>query len=293
MINARTLTLDLGGKWYRRYGAAPCPVCQPERRKGQNALSLADASVGRLLLHCKKSGCGFRDVAAAAGIAPGDYAPPGALTLAKREAERQAEATKRAAQAKRLWLESLPINGTLAETYLRGRGISCPLPDTLRFHPDCWHASAKRYPTIVARVDGADTFAVHRTYLQADGTGKADIAHNKMMLGGVAGGAVRLCEGAARLVVAEGIETALSLASGLLDAPATIWATLSASGMRAVRLPATPGKLMLAHDGDDAGRAAAYRLGERAHAMGWTVSTLDPGDGADWNDILTGKAVLK
>jgi hypothetical protein len=29
----------------------------------------------------------------------------------------------------------------------------------------------------------------------------------------------------------------------------------------------------------------------RAHGLGWAVSLLDPGDGLDFNDVLTGKAV--
>ena len=70
MTEARDLTLSFGGKWYRRYGAAPCPVCQPEGRRGQNALTLSDGRAG-LLLHCKKSGCDFRDILAAGGIVPG------------------------------------------------------------------------------------------------------------------------------------------------------------------------------------------------------------------------------
>ena len=70
MTDARTITQSLGGKWYGRYGAAPCPICQPERRKGQNGLTLADGAKG-LLLHCKKGGCTYRDILAAAGIAPG------------------------------------------------------------------------------------------------------------------------------------------------------------------------------------------------------------------------------
>ena len=41
MIEAQSLTARLGGKWHRRYGVAPCPVCQPERRKDQDALTLA------------------------------------------------------------------------------------------------------------------------------------------------------------------------------------------------------------------------------------------------------------
>jgi hypothetical protein len=293
MPDAREMTLALGGRWHRSYGAAPCPICQPERRKGQNALTLADARDGRLLAHCKRSGCAFRDILAAAGIAPGSYQPPDPAEIAKREAERRAEIEKRARQARAIWDEARPIAGTLAETYLRGRGITCALPPTLRFHGTCWHGpSARRWPAMVALVDGAEGFAVHRTWLCADGAGKADIDPNRAMLGATAGGAVRLSDGPGRLVVAEGIETALSLLCGFLDGPATVWAALSTSGLRGLRLPARPGRLTVATDSDDngAGHAAGHTLAERAHAMGWAVGILDPGEGRDFNDLLQERA---
>ena len=292
MTDARELTVALGGRWHRRYGAAPCPICQPERRKGQNALTVADGKSGRLMLHCKKSGCAFLDILAAAGLRSGDYAHPDPAALAKREAERRAEAMKRAAQAERLWRDAQPIAGTIAEAYLRERGITCELPRTLRFHPQCWHGpTARRWPAMVAAVQGAGAAAVHRTWLRPDGTGKADIDPAKAMLGATAGGAVRLTDGLSRLVVCEGIETALSLSCGLLDAPAAIWAALSTSGLRGLRLPGRPGRLTIAPDGDGPGRESAHALAERAHGLGWQVGILDPGDGCDFNDILTGKAV--
>jgi hypothetical protein len=168
--------------------------------------------------------------------------------------------------------------------------ITCDLPDTLRFHPACWHGpTAKRYPAMVALVEGGDAFAVHRTYLLPDGSGKAAIEPAKMMLGTVAGGAVRLTDGPGGLVVAEGIETALSLACGLLSGPARIWAALSTSGMQALRLPDIPDRLTIAPDGDPAGKAAAHALAERATALGWQVSLLPAPDGRDWNDILAMK----
>lgn len=292
MTDARELTLTLGGRWHGRYGAAPCPCCQPERRKGQNALTLADGRSG-LLAHCKRSGCAFADILAAAGLRAGDYAPPDPATVAQREAERRAEAVKRAAQAERLWQEAQPITGTPAEAYLRGRGITCPLPPALRFHPEAWHGpTARTWPALVALVEGGDGCAVHRTYLRADGAGKAGLqGGDKLMLGGTQGGAVRLSDGPSRLVVAEGIESTLSLMCGLLDRPATVWAALSTSGLRGLRLPARPGRLTIAVDGDKPGREAGHALAERAHALGWHVDILDPGDGADFNDILTGKAV--
>lgn len=290
MADARTLTLAAGGRWHGHYGAAPCPVCQPERRRDQNALTLRDGTAG-ILAHCKKSACAFRDIAAALGIGPGTFSPPDPAILARREAERRAELAKRSAQARAIWQEAAPIRGSIAETYLRGRGITCALPETLRFHPEAWHReTARRWPALVALVEGGEGFAVHRTYLRADGTGKADIDPPKAMLGPTAGAAVRLSDGPGRLVLAEGIETGLSLLCGLLDGPVTVWAALSTSGLRAVHLPAQAGRLTIAPDGDAPGRAAAHDLAERAHALGWAVGLLDPGNGADWNDILTGKA---
>lgn len=287
MTEAQALATTLGGKWLGRYGVAPCPVCQPSRRKGQNALTLADGRNGRLVLDCKKSGCAFLDILAAAGLRSGSYTPLNAATLAQREREQKAEAEKRAAQAKRLWDQAQPIAGTVAETYLRGRGITCPLPATLRFHSECWHGStAKRYPAMVATVQGAGLPAVHRTYLTPDGSGKADIEPAKAMLGSTAGGAVRLADGQGPLVVSEGIESGLSLLCGLLDGPATLWAGLSTSGLRGLRLPVQAGLLTIATDGDQPGRAAGYALAERAHALGWKVSFLHAPEGRDWNDSL-------
>lgn len=292
MTDARDLTLALGGRWHGRYGAAPCPVCQPERRKGQNGLTLADGRNGQLVLDCKKSACAFLDILAAAGLRSGDYLPPDPATVAKREREAKAEAQRKAEQAKLLWREAMPIGGTLAEAYLRGRGITCDLPSTLRFLPQAWHGpTARRWPAMVAAVQGAGLPAVHRTWLCPDGAGKADIDPAKAMLGAVSGGAVRLASGPSRLVVAEGVESGLSLLCGLLDGPATVWAGLSTSGLRGLRLPSKAGRLTIACDGDGPGRDAAHNLAERAHGLGWQVGILDPGTGADFNDILTGKVV--
>ena len=290
MTDASTLTMALGGRWHGRYGTAPCPVCQPEQKHGQNALTLADGNNGRLMLNCKKSSCAFLDILAAAGLRSGDYTPPDPATIAQRKAQQRADAEKRAIQAKRLWLEAQPITGTIAETYLRGRGITCELPETLRFHRACWHGpTAKRWPAMVGAVQGAGSPAVHRTYLRPDGSGKADIEPPKAMLGAVTGGAVRLADGLGPLVVTEGIETALSLVSGLLHAPATVWAALSTSGIRGLKLPQQPARLTIAPDGDEPGREAANALAERAHALGWQVSLLPAPHGQDWNDILTKK----
>ncbi|WRH64419.1 MAG: toprim domain-containing protein [Fuscovulum sp.] len=106
------------------------------------------------------------------------------------------------------------------------------------------------------------------------------------------GGAIRLSEGGGRLVVAEGIETALSLLCGLLDGPFTLWAGGSTSGLRGLSLPPVPGSLIIGRDNGKPGGDAAFALAERATSLGWAVSILTPPDCyPDFNDMLTGKAV--
>lgn len=290
MTEALTLTQQLGGRWHHGYGVAPCPVCQPDGRRGQNALTLSDSSNG-LLLHCKKADCDFRDILTAAGVVSGNYSAPDPAIAAHREAQQRENKARRAAQAEKLWTYSQTIEGSLAESYLRARGITCALPDTLRFNPACWHrATETRYPAMIALVEGGESFAVHRTYLKPDGTGKADIAPAKAMLGAVGGGMVKLSQADnASFAIAEGIETALSLCSGLLKAPATVFAALSATGMASAILPPIPGKLIVATDGDSTGKKAGYELAARANGLGWDVSTLPAPDNRDWNDILTRK----
>ena len=150
MTGAQSITQSQGGKWHGRYGVAACPVCQPERRSDQTALTVSDTPEGRLLAHCKKSGCSFGDLAAALGLSAGDFTKPDPAEAARRHAEQRAEAEKKARQAMAVWTESQPIGGTVAEAYLRGRGLTCALPETLRFHPACWHISAQRLPALVA-----------------------------------------------------------------------------------------------------------------------------------------------
>lgn len=288
-ISAQTLTRNLQGKWHGRYGLAACPVCQPERRRDQHALTLSDGT-DRLLMHCFKRNCDFGDILAAAGVTRGIYTPPDPALAAQQEAERQAEAERKSRQAQACWAETRPITGTPAEAYLRSRGIMCDLPPVLRFHPDCWHAAtAKRLPAMVAKIEGGERFAVHRTYLTEDGR-KADVSPNKAMLGGCKGGAVRLREAFGPLVVGEGVETVLSVSSVLSDV-GSARAALSTSGMMAVTLPKTPGELIVAVDGDQPGRTAGKSLARRASGLGWQVSIADPGDGLDFNDLLKREAV--
>ena len=286
-MTAQNLSQQLGGRWYGRYGTAPCPICQTERRKDQNALPFSD-NENRLLVHCKKSGCDFHDIVAAAGFVHGTWKAPNPVAAAQRKAQARKEVNRRSLQARKLWSETWPIAGTVAEQYLRQRAITCELPDTLRYHPECWHPSAKRIPAMLAVVEGAADFALHRTYLMPDGSGKAKVDPPKAMSGQVSGGAVRLAKASGPLVVAEGVETALSLCCGILNGPAAVWAALSTAGLVSLNLPPKADKLVIAADNDKAGHSAAYALATKASRIGWEVTLSPPESDADWNIVLRG-----
>ena len=254
-----------------------------------------------MLLHCF-TGCNFDDIVAALrdrGIVEGTGRtfPPNPAEAARREAAERADREKRIAQARATLAETLPIKGTLAEAYLRRRAIAGPLPPSLRFHPRAWHASAKRLPAMVAAVVDlrGDVVACHRTYLAEPGI-KALIDPPRAMLGPVGGAAVRLSDGTGPLVIAEGIETALSLRDGLAHLDPRAWAALSAAGVAALELPRPAGELVIAPDPDPAGRKAAETLARRAWAAGWHVKVLEPPAAGDWNDAarqtLAGFATL-
>ena len=138
MTDARSLCEGLGGTWMGNHGSAPCPVCQPERRKDQTALSISVRG-GTLLLYCFKSNCDFVEIARAAKLPP----QAGKIDADTGEGARRKRDEYTAKQVKRalsVWEMSKPIFRTKAETYLRERGITCELPETLRFVPDIYHA---------------------------------------------------------------------------------------------------------------------------------------------------------
>jgi hypothetical protein len=239
MSEAQRVTTALGGHWTGGTGIARCPAHEDRNP----SLSLTDGDNGRLLLKCH-AGCDYRavtEVLSQMGLwDAGDFRPMRDLAReARQAAETRKNAAKRSEQARAIWERAVPVNDTLGETYLRWRGITGPLPCSLRYLGDCWHPTAKRFPALVSYTGGTVGFAVHRTYISQDGRGKAEIAPAKAMLGQTKGGAVRLSDDRGPLVVTEGIETGLSFLSGLLHTPATVWAALSAGGMRDLRLQET------------------------------------------------------
>jgi len=150
-------------------------------------------------------------------------------------------------------------------------------------------------PAIVAAVvdSTGQLIGAHLTYLARDGSGKAQIASSRKMVGAVRGGHVPLIAGAT-MVVAEGIESALSAweAYRATGREAGALAALSAGGLAGLNWPKNVTKLVIAPDRDfsGAGLEAAKELARRADSAGLEVDLLAPPEGfADWNDAATGR----
>ena len=286
-MTARDLTRALRGDWCGSYGLVPGPG---HSRKDRSLKVWQDG--GRILVH-SFAGDDWRDCRAYLGL-PGDD-DAGAYMLRSRGRARRAPtaaagAGPRAALAKRIWTEARPAAGTPVETYLKSRGLTILPPPTLRYHPGLKHKPTGLFlPAMVAAVTiwpGREVVAIHRTFLLADGRKKAPVSRNKMMLGPCTGGAVRLAAHAgagAELVLAEGIETALSV---LQATGKPTWACLSTSGLKAVILPPEVTIVTIAADGDEAGEKAALEAARRFYVGGRKVKIARAPDGMDFNDLL-------
>lgn len=185
--------------------------------------------------------------------------------------------------ARRLFATGQPIVGTLAERYLRGRGITVPLDDlwSLRFNPGCYYRATQTspretWPALLAAItDLSGTIkAVHRVWLDRDGSRKAPVLAPRRSLGDQLGSGVRLGLIRDVLTVGEGLETLLSLRSALPSMP--MLAGLSAGHLAGIELPSGLRRLYVAHDNDSAGRRAHARLLERCKTRGVMVLALRP-----------------
>lgn len=193
--------------------------------------------------------------------------------------------------ARRLYAMSKPIAGTLAQEYLRRRGIvTVPAGDPLRFHPRCYYrpgvdSPTETWPALIAAVTdlGGRITGAHRTWLDRSGHGKAPIDSPRRAMGHLLGHGVRF--GVARDVMAagEGIETMLSLRCMLPALPMV--AALSANHLAALLFPPTLRRLYVARDRDPAGDAALSSLRDRAEASGIELLGLSPRFG-DFNEDL-------
>lgn len=290
-MSARAITAALGGQRAGNCWMAQCPA----HDDSTPSLAITETKDGLVLVRCH-AGCEQHAVIAALrerGLWGGsDASPHQARGPASAVDGDIADNTmkRRVARALQIWCEARPAAGTLADVYIRARGITFPLPPGLRFHHALKHPLGGSWPALVGLVTlGAKNtpIAVHRTFLARDGQGKAPLAVNKMMLGPCRGGAVRLAPltCTAPLMIGEGIETCLA-AMQATGWPA--WAALSTSGLRSLELPGEIRDVTLLADGDRPGEAATAAAARRWVQEGRRVRIARPPAGRDFNDLLTG-----
>lgn len=237
----------------------------------------------------------------------------------RRERDRQAAEAKqheddeaKSAGLFKLWLGLRPIAGTIAETYLRhARGLELDrlkeLPQALRYADEVQYINSVtgevtvwHHVMVSAMTRGKQCVALHRTYLKADGSGKADMAKPKLMIGPVRGSAIRLTTGpsglspskaaaAGRLgplAIGEGIETGLTVACARPDY--RVWAAGSLSLMGLLEWPACASAVVLLGENNEKpeARAAFARVEEhwRKQAKGRPVVVVNSIHGSDFND---------
>jgi phage/plasmid primase-like uncharacterized protein len=262
-----------------RCGVAYCPA-HPDREGKHKSLSLRQGSDGSAIVHCF-SGCHPRDIFRA--LRGGEI-----VSTDIRHVNEGPSDSERIEMARRIWSEASGATGTPAQVYLQSRGIAIAIPPSIRFAANLWHSPNVYAPTLVAAVQSpsASITGIQRIYLKADGSGKADLEPAKKSLGQCVGGAVRLARAGDTLVLAEGIETGLSViqATGL-----PVWVALGTSGLRAMQLPNQVRDVIIAADNDvnNAGQRAAQDAAAKFISEGRCVRIAMPQTpGTDFNDSL-------
>ena len=191
MMTAQEIAVALGGGYAQQLPNGSyltrCPVPSHGKGRGDHSpsLSLRDGDHD-LLVHCF-AGCDPLDILDAIhdDILDKDgqvYDKPTLATASKDSSEYKRQ---QHGKALRLWRQRRPIAGTIAERYLRSRGITCELPATLAFLPA---RKPEHHPAMIAAFALADetprpVVAVHLTLLKPDGSGKAEVEPNKLIVG--------------------------------------------------------------------------------------------------------------
>jgi hypothetical protein len=219
----------------RRQGrelTGPCPLCggtdrfsANTRKQTWNCRQCKPATITGDVIGLVRhlDGCDFRQaIRTLTGDRPPPPSPKPAPAKPKTDDEYDREQHRKAAW---LWSQRRPITGTIAERYLRARGITCALPQTLGFLP----ANGKYPPAMIAAyaipsepgpgVLGAprDVKSVHITRLLPDGSDREGGDDAKITLGTRLGRPIVLAppNDLLALAISEGIEDALSIHQAL------------------------------------------------------------------------------
>jgi putative DNA primase/helicase len=269
-----------------------CPVAGHGKGFGDRSpsLSISDTPDGRFLAHCH-AGCTFENVIAALeerGLLRDEWrdAQPPSTVRTPRLHEPNAEALA-------LWGKGSPATpGSVVQRYLQARGITIPVPPSLRGAQDRVVTSRKplRSATCnvmlaaVQRPDGM-VVSVQRTTLRLNplNVPYRDRDIPKITFGALDHGAVRLAAAGEILGIAEGVESGLS-AMQLTSIP--VWVALGCR-LASIDIPICVKELHVFADNDESGRNAAEAV-VKAYAGHKVVLRYPPKGFNDWNDALVG-----
>lgn len=276
--NKGSLVIVVGGPEAGTFFDHDPPASSRECEAG-DALNLIAHIQGVTLREAYKQGLEFL------GITPEESA--------RREGEDQTKKQK-IERALQIWTEGRKIEGTIAEKYLRGRGITCALSGDLKFHPECYNSETKtRMPAMLALMrdisDERDiACGIHRTWLARDGSGKANVPTPKKMYGRSKNAVIKLTpndEITYGLGLTEGIETGLSLISANYRG---IWVAGSAGAIKGFPILGGVESLTIFADNDlgETGINSARICANRWKHSGRETRIIYPRNaGSDWNDV--------
>lgn len=276
-MNAAELTKALQGHWHGASGIARCPAHDDH----EPSLSVSEGDDGRLLTHCH-AGCSAEAVWAALvdrGLAAGEATG----RMVRLVARHQDNSNQR--NALDIWRQTRPAQNSPAEDYLRSRGITIPIPPTIRYHAALLHPDINQHlPAMIAAVCNLErkVMGIMRTWLTMNGR-KVPLNRPRMALGALRGNAVRLAPTTDRVWLAEGVEDGLALMQ-IMGEPA--WAVLGTSGFKTIELPENIKQVILAPDGDEAGQAVVQDAAHRLAGQGREVRAAKLPPGKDWCNIL-------
>lgn len=239
---------------------------------------------------------GLDFVGACDAITNGDLPVVDQQVLAKEREED--DARKRAAieLAQEVWDTSANIEGTLAEVYLRSRGIVIQ-PERFGFNMiPSWYDEATGEcgpdrPALVCRVTDVNDIGIgiQRVFLAPDGKGKAqDMRAPKLSLGRPATGAIRLGpQTGDHVIVVEGPEDGATVSQLRPDQP--VFVACGTSMMPLIEFPSAIRRVTIGADNGKAGMLAASKARAAFMDRGLEVRTVYPEpEFGDWNDQLRG-----
>ena len=188
--------------------------------------------------------------------------------------------------ATRLFLDSVPATGTIVETYLRGRGIACAMPQEVRFHPAVEVAAGTFPAMLMTSGRGGTVHRVQAVFLTKDGTRALDAEgkkRKKQTFGRGADHIPAVLRGDDIIVEVEGPEDGLSIWSATGH---TVAITFGAVNFGKAIYPAGS-TIILAGDADTAGRIAVERAVGIYGAAGHDVRIAYPPEPyKDFNELL-------